>query len=180
MNLDKQSDVTGEAVADALEGAGVDHVVTVPDWVQLPLHRSLEARKDRIRTISCCTEHEAFMLAGGLHCGGKRSAVVIQNQGLYAGLNALRGIGLDAGTPIVMLIGQFGREASNRGRKTTGSSRRIVRMLDPLLELLDIPYWVVDKKSDLPSIGKAYELAEAEQRPTAILFNRNMTWSQGK
>jgi len=178
MKPDKQSDVTGDAVADALEGVGVSHVVTVPDWVQLPLHRALEARKDRIRTISCCTEHEAFMLAGGLHCGGRRSAVVIQNQGLYAGLNALRGIGLDAGTPIVMLIGQFGREAANRGRKTTGSDRRIVRMLDPLLQLLDIPHWVVDGRADVPKIGKAYAVAEAESRPTAIVFNRNMTWSQ--
>lgn len=178
MNLDKQSDVTGDAVADALEGVGVRHVVTVPDWVQLPLHRALVARKDRIRTISCCTEHEAFMLAGGLHCGGQRSAVVIQNQGLYAGLNALRGIGLDAGTPIVMLIGQFGREAANRGQNTTESDRRIVRMLDPLLELLDIPYWIVDGSSDVTKIAKAYAVAEAESRPVAIVFNRNMTWSQ--
>jgi len=177
MRSEKESDVSGAAVADALEAAGVTFVVTVPDWVQLPLHRALEDRKDRIRTINCCSEHEAFMMAGGLYCGGRRAAIVIQNQGLYAGLNALRGVGLDAGTPLVMLIGQFGREASNRGENTMASSRRVVRLLDPLLELLDIPTWRIDSQEDMPNIAKAYRLAEKEARPTAIVFDRNMRWS---
>lgn len=177
MSIEKESDVSGAAIADALEAVGVNFVVTVPDWVQLPLHRALEARRNRIRTINCCTEHEAFMMAGGLHCGGQRSAIVIQNQGLYAGLNALRGIGLDAGTPLVMLIGQFGREAENRGSETTASSRRIVRMLDPLLDLLDIPAWHIDRAADVSRIGEAYRAAENGPRPTAVVFDRNMTWS---
>ncbi len=177
MNQEKQSDVTGEAVADVMEKLGVSHVVTVPDWVQLPLHRALVARPEKFKTINCCTEHEAFMAAGGLYCGGKRSAIIIQNQGLYAGLNALRGIGLDAKLPLVMLIGQFGREAVNRGDDTKKSGRRIVRMLDPLLELLEIPYFYVDCIDDLKNINKAYEVAEKEMRPTAIVFNRNMQWS---
>lgn len=117
------------------------------------------------------------MIAGGLHCGGQRCAVVIQQQGLYAGLNALRGIGLDAGTPIVALIGQFGREASNRGEKTTQSSRRIVNLLDPMLELLDIPSFYVDSGADVENVSKAYAKAESESRPTAVVFNCNMQWS---
>ncbi len=114
------------------------------------------------------------MMAGGLYCGGRRAAIVIQNQGLYAGLNALRGVGLDAGTPLVMLIGQFGREASNRGESTMASSRRVVRLVDPLLELLDIPTWRIDSQEDMPNIAKAYRLAEKEARSTAIVFDRNM------
>lgn len=173
-----QNNVSGEDVAIALEQIGVEFVVTVPDWVQIPLHRALQARSDRIRTISCCTEHDAFMIAGGLHAGGKRCAIVIQNQGLYAGLNALRGIGLDAQVPLVMLIGQFGREVSNFNSDTTASSRRIVRMLDPLLQLLDIPTWHVGSKEDLPRIREAYATAEERQHPTAIVFNRNMKWDK--
>jgi sulfopyruvate decarboxylase subunit alpha len=118
------------------------------------------------------------MVAGGLYCGGKKSAIVIQNQGLYAGLNALRGIGLDAKLPLVMLIGQFGREQENRGNDTKGSRRRIVRMLDPLLDLLEIPYWYIDSNEDIGNIKKAYETAEAKMTPVAIVFNRNMQWSK--
>ena len=52
MNQEKQSDVTGEAVADVMEKLGVSHVVTVPDWVQLPLHRALVARPEKFKTIN--------------------------------------------------------------------------------------------------------------------------------
>jgi len=174
----KQSQITGDIIADALENEGIKFVVTVPDWVQLPLHRAFEKRAERVRTINCCTEHEAFMVAGGMYCGGVKSVVVIQNQGLYAGLNALRGVGLDAKTPIVMLIGQFGREAENRGRDTGESSRRIVRILDPLLNLLDIPTWHIDGLEEVGKISEAYKVAYAEERPVAIVFNRNMQWSE--
>jgi sulfopyruvate decarboxylase TPP-binding subunit len=177
MFTEKESEVSGEAIAHALEQVGIRFVLTVPDWVQLPLHYALESHEGRIRTISCCSEHEAIMMAGGLYCGGERSAVVIQNQGLYAGLNALRGIGLDAGIPLVMLIGQFGREASNRGANTKDSQRRIVRMLDPLLDLLDIPTWRIDRGQDVSNIAAAYRLAEQEFRPVALVFERNMRWS---
>lgn len=176
MTSPKQSDITGAMVADALQAQGVTHVVTVPDWVQLPLHRALESRPQHIQTINCCTEHEAFMIAGGLHAGGQRGAVVIQQQGLYAGLNALRGIGLDAGLPIVMLIGQFGREAANRGQSTKVSGRRIVRMLEPLLDAIEVPWWAVDGVSDLEKIADAFRTAQERRCPAAIVFDRNMSW----
>ena len=176
MSIDTLHTVRGSAMADALEAAGVTHAVTVPDWVQLPLHRALEGRADRIRLVTCCTEHEAFMIAAGLHCGGKRAVVIIQNQGLYAGLNALRGIGLDARTPIVMLIGQFGREPDNYKAPTSESSRLIVRLLDPLLELLAIPSWKVDELGDLRHVETAFAVAAEGSSPTAIVMERNLQW----
>ena len=118
------------------------------------------------------------MVAAGLHIGGERSAVVIQNQGLYAGLNALRGIGLDAGLPLVMLIGQFGREADNFDGSTRQSRRRIVRILEPLLELLEIPYWKVERADQITAVAEAYETAGAKQAPVAVIFDRNLTWDR--
>lgn len=176
MSTEKSNGLLGSAVADALLASGVTHAVTVPDWVQLPLHRALEAKAGSVRVVNCCTEHEAFMIAAGLFCGGKQAAVIIQNQGLYAGLNALRGAGLDAKVPIVMLIGQFGREPENRGEDTTTSSRRIVRMLDPLLEMLDIPAWKIDGVSDLGNVQRAFEWAQENSAPAAIVFERNLEW----
>ena len=101
---------------------------------------------------------------------------MIQNQGLYAGLNALRGIGLDSNIPLVMMIGQFGREPDNFDQPTTASSRRIVRMLEPLLELLDIPYWKVETTAHLDRISEAYAESERRSWPTAVIFDRNMAW----
>lgn len=168
---------TGGEVLQSLLDCGVSNVVTVSDWVQLPLQRALDAQTDqRIATRKCCSEDEAFMLASGLYIGGQRSAIVIQNQGLYAGLNALRGIGLDAELPLVMMIGQFGREPENFGASTRESSRRIVRMLEPLLEMLEIPYWKVSTAADLTAVQSAFKRAEAESWPAAIIFDRNMSW----
>lgn len=170
---------SGKAVLLELRRCSVRNIVTVPDWVQIPLHYAAEEPGSCLRTISCCTEDEAFMVAAGLHVGGERSAIVIQNQGLYAGLNALRGIGLDAGLPLVMLIGQFGREADNVGMPTRSSRRRIVRMLEPLLELLDIPYWKVEYGDQVAAaMAAAYETASAKQAPAAVIFDRNLAWDR--
>lgn len=176
MPADSMTSPTGESVAAALEANGVRFLVTVPDWVQIPLHKAVAARAPRMRTINCCTEDEAFMIAGGLHAGGHRSAIVIQNQGLCAGLNALRGIGLDARLPLVMLIGQFGREVENFAKDPRTSTRLIVRLLDPLLELLDIPVWHIESGSDVSAIGAAYARAIEREFPAAIVFNRNLAW----
>jgi sulfopyruvate decarboxylase subunit alpha len=168
---------TGGEVLNALLACNVQNVVTVSDWVQLPLQRALDAQsEEKIVTRKCCTEDEAFMLAAGLHIGGQRSAIVIQNQGLYAGLNALRGIGLDSNLPLVMMIGQFGRESGNFNTSTRNSSRRMVRILEPLLEMLEIPYWKVSTSSDLTAISAAFDSAEAKDWPTAVIFDLNMSW----
>ena len=167
---------TGEAVLRELEKNGVRFVVTVPDWVQMPLHRALEQQR-KIRTLSCCTEHEAFMIAGGLHIGGSRSAIVVQQQGIYAGLNALRGIGLDTGIPLVILMGQFGRETENFGESPRKSKRRIVRMLEPLLETLEIPFWKIERADQVGRISEAYADAAMRSAPAAVIFDRNLSWN---
>lgn len=173
-----ESPPSGESVLAELIRSHVKFVVTVPDWVQIPLHRSLEAQgTGGIRTLNCCTEHEAFMIAGGLYIGGARSAVVIQQQGLYAGLNALRGMGLDAGVPIVMLMGQFGREAENFHESPRKSKRRIVRMLEPLLETLEIPYFKVERESEVSRVSDAFAEAERTGSPVAVIFDRNLSWT---
>lgn len=170
---------TGVDVVHELSRCGVRYVVTVPDWVQMPLHLAIEAQSPgKIQQLKCCTEDEAFMIAGGLHIGGERSAIVIQNQGLYAGLNALRGIGLDAGLPLVMLIGQFGREPANLDVSPRESNRRIVRMLEPLLVMLEIPFWTIDRSDQIGVVSDAYESATTRQSPAAVIFGRNLSWSR--
>ncbi len=167
----------GAAMVRELTRCGVNYVVTVPDWVQIPLHRALEAEPDGgIRLLNCCTEDEAFTMAAGLHIGGKKSAIVIQNQGLYAGLNALRGAGLDASIPMVMLIGQFGREVANFDASPRTSNRRVVNILEPLLAMLDIPYWNIERADQIGNIAKAFDAAEQRQSPAAVILDRNMAW----
>lgn len=164
---------TGEAVLAKMKHNAVTHVVTVPDWIQIGLHQSVTA-DGSIDMVPFCTEDEAITAGVGLHIGGKRAVAVIQNQGLYAGLNALRAIGLDAGMPLVLFIGQFGREIAGFTLNPTQSSRRVVRILEPILDAVEVPYWRIESADDLGVIDAAFEAAYTNMWPAAVIFGQNL------
>ena len=170
---------SGQAVAERLKANGVTHGVTVPDWIQIDLHHALDADED-IHLLPVCTEDEAITASVGLHIGGKRAVVIIQNQGLYAGLNALRAIGLDAGMPLVLLIGQFGREIAQYTPDPAQSARRVVRILEPVLDAVQVPYWRIDSAADLGAIDSAFEAAYRDNWPAAVIFGQNLPLSPSK
>ncbi|ASK35196.1 thiamine pyrophosphate-binding protein [Alloalcanivorax mobilis] len=160
--------VTASDVIAAFQRCGIDHVTTVPDMLQIALHDALE-REPGIRQINCTTEDQAIEVASGLWAGGARVAVLVQNQGFYAGINSLRALGLDSKIPLLFMIGQFGREWSNLGQDPRQSSRRMVRMLEPLLELLDIPYWRLEGPGDASHIDTAWRASRERSGPAALL-----------
>lgn len=166
---------SGPDVRNALKANGVTFAVTVPDWIQIALYHALQNDPDKaIRQVPVCTEDEAITAAVGLHIGGQRAVVIIQNQGLYAGVNALRAIGLDAGMPVVLFIGQFGREIADYTADPAQSRRRVVRILEPILDALAIPHWRIDSAADLGVIDEAFATAHDKNCPTAVIFGSNL------
>ncbi len=159
-----------------IRSCGITHVTTVPDYVMLSVYRALEQQPDSPRVIACSTEDDAVSIAAGLHIGGARPMVMMQNQGLYASLNSIRAIGLDAKLPLFFLIGQFGREYSNLGRPAAESTRPVVRNTERILEALDISYVVCDRADQVDDIGKACAQAFATERPTAALVGHYTGW----
>jgi len=89
----------------------------------------------------------------------------------------VRGVGLDAGIPLVMLMGQFGREPENFAESTRKSKRRMVRMLEPLLETLEIPFWKIEGAAQVGRISAAYAEAAKRSAPVAVIFDRNLSWN---
>ncbi|MEH6944825.1 thiamine pyrophosphate-binding protein [Bacillus sp. JJ722] len=169
--------VKASAILDELKACGITHVVTVPDYVQLSVHRFLEqGYLPEVSVVPCSTEDEAIVIAAGLYIGGKVPVVIIQNQGLYACVNNLRGMGLDSNVPIFMMIGQFGREFSNLGKDTRDSSRRVVRILEPLLDMLEVPYLCLEGPEDIGNIQKAFEISRKHQSPAALLIGAHTAW----
>lgn len=169
--------VNASAILDELNACGVTHIVTVPDYVQLSIHKYLEEDYlPDVSVIQCATEDEAIVIAAGLYIGGKSPVVLIQNQGLYACINNLRGMGLDASVPIFMMIGQFGREFSNLGKDSKRSSRRVVRLLEPLLDTLEVEYFRLEGPEDLGNIKKGFEFAFEKNWPTALLIGAHTAW----
>lgn len=167
---------SASALYAALGDAGITHVVTVPDFVQMALHARLDTNGNGIRQVYACSEDQALTTATGLYVGGARPAVLVQNQGFYKCLNTLRATCIDAGVPLVFLIGQFGREVDNIGRSTRESRRSMVRLMEPLLDTLAMRYWNLSDNADIGAVAQAVTHAESAGSGAALLIDRHLTW----
>jgi sulfopyruvate decarboxylase subunit alpha len=161
--------VSAKAVVRGFERCGIQFVTTVPDMLQIALHQELGQESCAIRSLNCTTEDQAVETAAGLYAGGANAAILVQNQGFYAAINSVRALGLDSHIPLFFVIGQFGREFSNLGADPQHSKRRMVRMLEPLLDTLEIPHWRLDGPDDVPNIEKAWEASRQGQSASALI-----------
>jgi sulfopyruvate decarboxylase TPP-binding subunit len=168
--------IPASACVEALKRNLVDHVVTVPDWVQLSLHDRLNKGVEGIRVINACNENQVVTVAAGLTIGGKRPLVMMQNQGLYNCFNTLRAVCLDAHIPMVFLVGQFGREFNNIGRPTSESARSMVRIAEPFLASIGVPFHILDNEKDLLKLDQAYEQAQQQRTAVVLLVGAPMAW----
>ena len=173
----KDHAVPASACVAALRRNGVSHVVTVPDWVQLALHARLEAGEDGIELINTCNENQAVTIAAGLTLGGQCPLLVMQNQGLYNCVNTLRAICLDARIPLVLMVGQFGREFGNLGQPSALSRRTMVRLMEPLLTALGIPFHRLDSAADLEHLDESFLQASQSGGAVVVLVSAPLAWS---
>ena len=161
----------------ALARCNVSHFVTVPDWVQLGLHERVENCVVVLALVRCCNEDQAVCVSAGLRIAGKRPVTVVQNQGLYACVNTIRAICLDAKLPIVFLVGQFGREFNNFGNDPALSGRNTVRLLEPVLTALGVRFWRLEDAADLSKIDEAFAYADSESRSAVLIVGAPTGWN---
>lgn len=159
------SSIDPRLILREIQRAGITHVVTVPDTHQKSL-LALLAEQSVPELVTVCTEDEAMGINLGLYLGGKRPMLLIQNSGFYASINTIRGLCLDAKVPAVLLIGEFFRDPAKPSREQPA---RLVRMLEPTLEVWQIPYHRLEAEQDLERIPKAVEQAWRERGPVAVL-----------
>lgn len=167
--------IPAASIVERLDACGVHKIVTVPDFVQLSVHDLID-QTPAFQVIRCADENQAIHVAGGLHIGGHRVAVLIQNQGLLNCLNSLRAIGLDAGLPMLLVIGQFGREFSNVGHDPSLSRRRVVNLVEPILDVMGITHWRLDTPPQLSNIDAAIDACNQRQAPAALLIGHYTAW----
>jgi sulfopyruvate decarboxylase TPP-binding subunit len=103
-------------------------------------------------------------VAAGLWIGGKKPVVLIQNTGMFESGDSIRGLGLDIGFPMVMMVGYRGW---TRHGVTADSAARFT---EPILDAWGINYFLVETDSDVDRISVAFEEAERTQSPVACLM----------
>src|SRR5579859_5760574 len=136
------------AIVREMQAIGITHVINVPDTHQRTVLAEL-ARQSQIRLITACTEDEAIAINAGLYIGGQRPLLSIQQVGLLAALNNVKGIAMDARIPTCMLVGYFGRDVS---RTVRDNPARAVRLIEPTLDAWEIPYFALEGPDDLQAI----------------------------
>lgn len=168
---------SASALLAALQAAGVTHAVTVPDFVQFALHKRLAAVDSGIVPVYAASEDQALTTTTGLHIAGAVPVVMMQNQGFYKCLNSLRATGLDAGVPMVLLVGQFGREADNVGQPMGQSRRSMVRLLEPVVQAMGLRHWVIEGDADVAGVAEAFEHARSAETAAVVVVARHVTWN---
>jgi sulfopyruvate decarboxylase TPP-binding subunit len=157
--------VAAEAMVAALLELDITHVVTVPDTHQKSLLERL-LTVERPALITACTEDEAFAINAGLYMGGARPILLIQNAGLYASMNSLRGIALDGGVPTCALVGEYLRDPAVA---STENDARVVHLAEPTLDLWKVPYLRLEGPEDIGVIADAHRLALETSGPVVVL-----------
>lgn len=173
------------AVLQALEGAGVTHVLGVPDNTSAPLFDALE-KHPGIRLVEVTREGEAFAIASGLWLGGATPLVVVQNTGFLESGDALRGTAVRMGAPVPFVVtgrGYAKMEAAGLGPKTPRTPELLTRadldsvafMTEPTLEAWAIPYEKCARGDD-PGAAMARLVVEARSgdHPRALLLTAEL------
>ena len=163
--------VDAKLIAAEIKKLGVDHVVCIPDSYQKTLIALLAGDPD-IRFMIACTEDEAMGINAGLYIGGKNPILVIQNNGIFASINTIKAIPLDARIPTLMFVGQFQRDPM---LPIEESRSRAVRMVEPTLDTWGVPNYRIEGPEDLGNIEKAYRQAHETMGPVAVIIGAPTT-----
>lgn len=171
------SPIRAASLVEQIRAIGFTHIVSVPDYVQIALHKLLDdPASSGPAVVYTTTENEAVEVAAGLYVGGKSPLVIVQNQGVYNSLNAIRALGIDARLPIPMLVGQFGREFDNVGSDPAESDRPLVRNMERLLDALDIPHARIEGDADAAQLAKVAAMSRDQECIAAALVGGHIAW----
>jgi sulfopyruvate decarboxylase subunit alpha len=149
------------AVVATLEELGLTHVVWLPDSAMGPWEETLVASR-QLTLVRVAREGEAWTIAAGLHLGGKRPLVVIQNTGLFESGDALRNVLFDLRLPLFALVGY-------RNYLVPDSPDTARLFTDPILRAWGFEHVVIDSVDALPLLAEHYRACQAAGRPGVAL-----------
>ncbi len=162
----------GQLMVDELVKNGVRWVAWLPDSESEFIHNAMDAHPD-LSVVQVCCEGEAICITLGLHMGGQRGTILIENLGLFDSGNALR-FAIESGFPLVFLVGYLmhrtladGPDGGKVWMGIDGASRP--DMTEPFIQNWGIPYHVIDSDDDVKKISQAYQEAEARGGPVICL-----------
>ncbi len=157
--------IDGKVLAARIAALGATHLICVPD-TNLKTTISALHEQGVPQMLYACTEDEAIGINAGLYMTGHKPMLLIQNNGVYACINTLKAISLDAQVPTFMLIGQFGRKVD---LTVEANPSRAVHRLEPTLDVWGVPHYRLETPEDLPNLDAAWAKAWSTLGPAAAI-----------
>ena len=159
----------GSSIIAEIKASRIEFVVSVPDittseGLLRPLSQAAAPRLIRV-----CKEDEGVGICAGLSYAGRRSLLLIQQTGLLDSINAVRGVAVEYGLPICMMVGLLEKEPGIPPRQ---SKRYGVRIVEPILDAMGIAYHEIEEEADVAKVRPAIDDAYAQSRPVVLLIGR--------
>jgi sulfopyruvate decarboxylase TPP-binding subunit len=151
-----------ETVLRQMKQNGVTDIVWLPDSETNWLYLLMQAEPS-LRLIGVTREGHTCSIAAGLHAGGRKPLILIQNTGMMESGDSIRGWLLGMHVPVVLMVGYRGwtRHGINTDTAATYTER--------FLMAFGINYYLVESDADAPRISTAFEEAQRTQRPVVVL-----------
>src|SRR5215467_4036483 len=162
-------ELPGSPIIAAIKAAGVEYILSVPDIVTSGGLLRPIARDPALKLIRVCKEDECIGIASGLSYCDKRALALIQHTGFLDSINAIRGVAVEYGQPICMMIGLLQHDPYTAPRN---SPRYGVRIVEPILDAMGIPHHLINEDKDVGKIRPAIDDAYAKSHPVALLIGR--------
>jgi sulfopyruvate decarboxylase TPP-binding subunit len=156
--------ISAAAVQQALEEAGIEYLVTLPETSFELLLRNL-IDNSPIKLIQVCRESEGMSICSGITYGGKKAALLCSYKGLYNSIDSLLGVAVKTESSFLILISEAIpstesiRRDPERGRHSAA-----------LLEALQISYYEIRNNEGIPIIKQAIAQTYDNVRPVAVIL----------
>ena len=159
----------GADIIAAIKESGISTVVALPDIVTSDGLLWPIARDPAMRLIRVCKEDEGVSICAGLAFTGARSLLLMQHTGLLDSINAIRAIAVEYELGLCMIVGLQGMEPD---REPPQSGKYSVRIVEPLLDVMNIDHARLTIRGDEAHIPSAFGRARTEKRPFVFLVTR--------
>jgi sulfopyruvate decarboxylase TPP-binding subunit len=136
--------------------------VWLPDSETNWLYMLMQAEPS-LRLVGVTREGHACSIAAGLHAGGRKPLILIQNTGMMESGDSLRGWAMGMNVPVVMMIGYRGWTRHGVNKDTAAT------YIERFLNAFNIQYYLVEDGADADRISVAFEEAQKTKRPVAVL-----------
>ena len=163
---------SGQAIMQAVKLAAVEYIVSVPDIVTSDGLLWPISKDPEFKLVRVCKEDEGVSICGAMSYNNTRALLLMQQTGLMDSLNAIRAIGVDYQLPICMMVGYQGKEAH---LPPSESASYGVRIIEPVLDAMQIPYRLIEEPGDVEHITADIEKAYGNSSTFCFLIGRAPT-----